>query len=451
MSARIPPNEAALLGASLVDPSAYWRIADLIRPEHFTTSECAAIWRTIVRLAAAGDAFDAVTVGETCGPLATELAANSSYSRANVRAYADRVVDAYLARTVDNAGRRISTLDGTGAERLAAAQRIVRDISAGAAPVRTARDVLQGVVARMQQQCDTGGEMAGLSTGLGHLDRMTSGLQPGDLVIVGGRPSMGKSVLASQFSMHAALNGKGAHVASLEMSAEDWLSRMIAADGRVDFQLVRHARDLGVEEWPRVHEASARLSNSPLTIDDQAFALDAICARIRQQAMATGLSIAVVDYLTYIDLPKGERQDLRVQECTRTLKRLAKELQIPLVLVCQLNRDVESRTNKRPTLGDLRDAGAIEQDADLILFLYRDDYYEPKHHTAGFAELIVAKQRNGKTGTLPLKHDFSHMRFDEAEGLPSAAPEDPDRPGRGFASRYGKARGAADSEARIGA
>lgn len=212
------------------------------------------------------------------------------------------------------------------------------------------------------------------------------------------------------------------------------MKRMIAAESRVPFEHVKNAAAIEDEEWGRVIDASTRLAESPLTIDDQAFALDAICARIRQQALSRGIQLAVIDYLGYMDLPKGERQDLRVQEATRALKRLAKELQIPIVLIAQLNRGVEGRANRRPGMSDLRDSGAIEQDADLICLLHREDYYDKDSHLAGFAELIVAKQRDGKTGTLPLKHRFDVMRFEEAEDLPDSPREQPQE--RGFAKRF---------------
>lgn len=437
----IPQLESAVLGSCMVDPSAFWRIADVTRQDHFTTAQSVALWRAISIAAKSGAPYDVVTMAESTGDLyrfALEVANTDGYRAANVRAYADRLADAYTARAVHQAGSRIAMLEGSGSERLEAAQGIVREISTSAATVRTARDVLGTVHAEMQRQCDENRAVFGLATGFGHLDRMTGGLEPGDLVIIAGRPSMGKSILAMQIAMNVALRGEGVHLATLEMNASSALKRMIASDGRIPFQHVRNASLLEDDEWTRLTGATGRLAAAPLTMDDSEFRCDAICARIRQQAMSRGIALAVVDYLGYMQLPSADRHDLRVQEATRGMKRVAKELQIPVILVAQLNRKADG---DRPKLSDLRDAGAIEQDADLVLFVHREDYYKPEHHTAGFAELIVAKQRNGPTGSLALKSSLHFVRFDEAEGMPSEPEADP-ATATGFAGRYRRTRGA---------
>jgi replicative DNA helicase len=427
--------ESAVVACAMLDAKSFWRVADILRPEHFRDGELASLWSAISANARADRPFDLLTMSDSHGRGVLEIA-NGEYRMGVVRSYAERIVDAYVARSVETAGHRITLLEGSGTERLAEAQRIVRDINTGVAEVRTAQALMREVVQDMQRQANDKRALTGLTTGWRHFDAWTSGLMPGTLNIVAGRPSMGKSVFGMQIGMHAAINGHGVHIASLEMSAEACMKRLISAESRVPFEHVKNATNIEDEEWPRVFDASTRLANAPLTIDDQAFSLDAICARIRQQSMSRGIALAVIDYLGYMDLPKGERQDLRVQEATRALKRLAKELQIPIVLIAQLNRGVEGRQNRRPGMSDLRDSGAIEQDADLICLLHREDYYDKDSHLAGFAELIVAKQRDGKTGTLPMKHRFDVMRFEEAEELPNE-PHQPTQE-RGFAKRFGR-------------
>lgn len=418
--------EAAVLGACLVDATAYWRIADLLKPAHFADHDDRRVFTAIRDAAAKGDAFDAVTLSDTFGRYPLDLA-NGQFSTANVRAYATRVFESYQGRAVTGAAQAILAFAGTGSERLTEAQRLVREISTGSSPVKTAKDVLRDVVPAMQRECD-GTAAVGVTTGWAHVDAATGGMRGGELWIVAGRPSMGKSVFAMQAAMHVAVAGRSVHVATLEMTAEETLRRMIAAESRVQFAKVRNAGEIEPEDWPRIMDATSRLANAKLTLDDAAYGLEEICARVRQRAMSDGLDLVVIDYLGYIQLPKADSYALSIQDGTRTLKRLAKELQIPVVLVAQLNREVGSRSSHRPVLTDLRDSGAIEQDADVVILLHRDDYYAPECETAGFAEAIIAKQRNGQTRALAFRHRFDVMRFEEAEGLPSV-----ERPTRGFA------------------
>ena len=430
--------EEALLACCMADANAYWRIADLVKPEHFTQPADRRLFTLLRERATQGLACDAVSILDAdhgLGRHALELAAGN-YATANVRAYGQRVFERAQSRAVLAAGTQIAALTGTGPEMLAEAQRIVRSISAGSSPVKTARDVLRDVVPAMQRECD-GTEQASVPTGWGHIDRATGGMRPGELWIVAGRPAMGKSVFAMQAAMSAALGGKSAHVATLEMTAEETMRRMLSAESRLPYAKVRNAGELQDEDWPRMSDATARLAGARLSLDDTAYGLDEICARIRQRAMSDGLDLAVIDYLGYIALPKADTFALSVQEGTRTLKRLAKELQIPVLLVAQLNREVGSRASHRPVLTDLRDSGAIEQDADVVILLHRDDYYAPECPTAGFAEAIIAKQRNGMTCALAMRHRFDVMRFEEADALPAVER----RPERGFARRP---RGGAD-------
>lgn len=432
--------EAAVLGACLNDATAYWRIADLTRPEHFTTGVHADIWRTLVELARKGDAIDPVLMVERHGSVVLDIASGNVLT-ANVRAYATKLADSHTSRAVTLAGKRIAELDGPGVDRLSQASQILRDISVGGRSVKTVREVLRPVYERMQRDCDEKKQVQGLSYGWGNLDAMTSGLHPGQLVVVAGRPAMGKSVFAVQLAMQVGLGGSGVHLATLEMTADECLERMIAAEGMVPFSYIKHAAKLEDSDWAKVTAASARLTEAPIKFDDEAFALDDIVARIRQHAMADGIGLAVIDYLGYVKLPKAERHDLAVQDATRTLKRLAKELHIPVVLLAQLNREVGTRSDNRPRLTDLRDSGAIEQDADVVILLHRADYYDPAKN-AGYAEAIIAKQRNGPTGTCHMRHRFDVMRFEESEAPPYV-----EERSTGFAKR---ARGFATADQRAG-
>jgi replicative DNA helicase len=272
----------------------------------------------------------------------------------------------------------------------------------------------------MQTQSDRVTDLTGVSTGFPMLDDMTAGLQARDLVLIAGRPSMGKSLLAMQLAYTAAKAGHTAHIVTLEMSAAQCVLRLIAAESEVLFDHVRDAKRLHDSEWPKVVSAGAKVGALPLFFDEDVYDLRSIVARIRQVHMQSGTRIVVVDYLQLIRGPKAERHDLLIAEITREFKLLAKALGITIILLSQLNRDVELRADKRPGMADLRDSGSIEQDADVVLMIYRDGYYNPESPNKDFAEVLIRKQRQGQTGTVPLHTRFSIQRFDSApEGLPA--------------------------------
>ncbi|MDH5535732.1 MAG: replicative DNA helicase, partial [Betaproteobacteria bacterium] len=263
-------------------------------------------------------------------------------------------------------------------------------------------------------------DVIGLATGFIDLDRMTSGLQGGDLIIVAARPSMGKTALAMNVVEHVALEAKKAvAVFSMEMSGSQLSMRMIGSVGRVDQHELRSGT-FKEDDWSRLVDAVGKLNEAQIYIDDNA-GLNALEVRSRarrlhrQCAELGGLSLIVVDYLQLMSASRGGREENRateIAEISRSLKGLAKELKVPVVALSQLNRSVESRTDKRPMMSDLRESGAIEQDADLILFIYRDEVYNPDTPKRGMAEIIVAKQRNGPTGTFNLTFVGKHTRFE---------------------------------------
>jgi replicative DNA helicase len=261
--------------------------------------------------------------------------------------------------------------------------------------------------------------VTGLATGFADLDEMTSGLQPADLIIVAARPSMGKTALAVNMAEHAALKSrKAVAIFSMEMSASQLAFRLISSLGRIDQQHLRNG-DLAEEDWPRVTSAITLLSETKILIDDTpALSPAELRARARRMKRQYDLGLIVVDYLQLMAVPGNkENRATEISEISRGLKALAKELNIPVIALSQLNRSLEQRTDKRPVMADLRESGAIEQDADVILFIYRDEYYDKESADKGLAEIIIGKQRNGPTGTVKLTFLGRYTRFE------STAPE----------------------------
>ncbi|MGH8091103.1 MAG: replicative DNA helicase, partial [Rudaea sp.] len=256
--------------------------------------------------------------------------------------------------------------------------------------------------------------VTGLATGFADLDEMTAGLQPSDLIIVAARPSMGKTALAVNMAEHAALKSrKAVAIFSMEMSASQLAFRLISSLGRIDQQHLRNG-DLAEEDWPRVTSAITLLSETKILIDDTpALSPAELRARARRMKRQYDLGLIVVDYLQLMAVPGNkENRATEISEITRGLKALAKELNIPVIALSQLNRSLEQRTDKRPVMADLRESGAIEQDADVILFIYRDEYYDKESADKGLAEIIIGKQRNGPVGTVKLTFLGRYTRFE---------------------------------------
>jgi replicative DNA helicase len=258
-------------------------------------------------------------------------------------------------------------------------------------------------------------DVTGIATGYGDLDSKTSGFQPGDLVVVAGRPSMGKTALALNICENVALNvGLPVAVFSMEMGATQLAMRMIGSVGKLDQHKIRTGR-LHNDDWERLSSALGRLNDAPIHIDESP-ALNALELRARARRLhrtCGGLGLIVVDYLQLMQaVTQGENRATEISEVSRSLKALAKELQVPVVALSQLNRGLEQRPNKRPIMSDLRESGAIEQDADLILFIYRDEVYNADSTDKGTAEIIIAKQRNGPIGMVRLTFLGEYTRFE---------------------------------------
>ena len=422
----MPPNsieaERAVLGGLMLDASGWDRVADKVREEDFYRRDHQLVFRAIAALIDANDPCDVLTVTEWLdahgdakveGGLAYvgELA-ESTPSAANVAAYAEIVRERAVLREMIAAGSTIAdrafrTEGRPAVELIEEAEQLVYAIGdrrrSGAGP-EAIRDVLVGVMERIDELYQVKGHITGVPTGFLDLDRYTAGLQRGDLIVVAGRPSMGKTALALNIVESAAIRTKlAAVVFSMEMSSEQLTMRFLSALGGIDAHRIRTGT-LEDADWPRLTSAMAMLNESRIFLDDSAnltpTELRARCRRLKREH---DIGFVVIDYLQLMHVPgTSENRATEISEISRSLKALARELEVPVVALSQLNRSLESRANRRPMLSDLRESGAIEQDADVILFIYRDEVYNEDSTERGKAEIIVGKQRNGPTGTVTL-------------------------------------------------
>lgn len=423
-------SEQSVIGGLMLDQLAWERVADRVSADDFYRHEHVLIYQAIADLIDAGQPVDTLTVSEflerrqelkKIGGLAYLAAlANNTPSAANIAAYAKIVRDKATERRLLTAANEITSLvygEGLTRDKLDRAQSAVMQIAdqrASSGPM-TVREAMPAVLNELERRMNTPG-LLGLSTGFVDLDAKTSGLQPSDLILVAGRPSMGKTTLAMCVAEHVALNEKTtALIFSMEMSREQLLMRSIASVGRIDFQSVRTAK-LSDLEWARLSASAADLIKSNLIIDDTAaLTVMDVRARARRVKREHGLGLIVIDYLQLMS-GAGENRTAEITHISAGLKALAKELSVPVVALSQLNRGLEQRTNKRPAMSDLRDSGALEQDADVILFLYRDEVYNEDSPAAGTAEVIIGKQRNGPIDTIRLAFNGRMVRFDNYIG-----------------------------------
>ncbi len=434
---RVPPHsieaEQAVLGGLMLAREAWDKVADKIGENDFYRRDHQLIFRAIAELSEKGMPSDAVTLGEwfeaqgiaeTVGGVryVVELA-NSTPSAANIVAYAEIVREKSTLRRLIDAGTEISgdafQPEGKSAQELVelAEQRVFRIAEAGSrgrqgfVPMRSA---VKEAFQLLQQRYESRSHITGLPTGFIDFDHKTAGLQAGDLIIVAARPAMGKTSLALNMAEYAALKtGKAAAVFSMEMSSSQLAFRLISSLGRINQQNLRTG-DLADEEWPRVTSAITLLSDTKIFIDDTpSLSPLELRSRARRLKREHDLGLIVVDYLQLMQVPGNkENRATEISEISRSLKALAKELAVPVIALSQLNRSLEQRTDKRPVMADLRESGAIEQDADVIVFIYRDEYYNQESTEKGVAEIIIGKQRNGPTGTLRLAFLGQYTRFE---------------------------------------
>ncbi|MEZ2721753.1 replicative DNA helicase [Paenalcaligenes hominis] len=436
---RVPPHsveaEQSVLGGLLLDNGAWDSIADIITDDDFYRFDHRLIWQHITRLIGLARPADVVTVfesletagkAEESGGLAyLNALAHNTPSAANIRRYAEIVRERSMLRKLVTVADEISSaaFDPKGKE----ARQILDDAEArvfqiaqeGAKGNKGFQDIqplLAQVVERIDELYHREGdsEITGVPTGFVDLDRMTSGLQPGDLIIVAGRPSMGKTSLSMNIGEHIAIEqGLPVAVFSMEMGAVQLAMRMVGSVGLLDQHRMRTGK-LTDEDWPRLTHAVKKVQEAQIYIDESpGLTAMEVRARARRLARQCGqLGLIIIDYLQLMSGSSGsENRATEISEISRALKGLARELNCPLIALSQLNRSLEQRPNKRPVMSDLRESGAIEQDADLILFIYRDEVYNPDSPDKGTAELIIGKQRNGPIGTVRVAFQGSSTRF----------------------------------------
>jgi replicative DNA helicase len=429
----VPPHdqdaELSVLGSILLDPLSVAKVLQFLHPEDFYRENNGQIYRAALDLFAAGEPIDNVTLAaqlQTMGMLdriggRTQLASMQSAvpTAANIEYYGRIVKEKAYKRRLISAGSNIAGFgydDGVEAEEaINQAQSLVFGVADDRDQRELARlyDLLGPAMERISLQMESGQGVIGVPSGFHDLDRMTGGFKDSDLIIVAGRPSMGKTSLALNIALHAALESKKAiAIFSLEMSKEQLTERLLTEQAQIDAQRL-HRGLLSEAEYDRVSNALGPLGEAAIYIDDTP-AMDELTLQLkaRQAKMRHNIDLIVVDYLQLMH-GRSRGDDNRVQEVSsisRALKGLARELRIPVIAISQLSRAPEQRPDKRPILSDLRESGAIEQDSDVVMFLYRPEYYKSEERP-GIAEVIIAKHRNGPTGTIELKFRRDHTRF----------------------------------------
>jgi replicative DNA helicase len=428
----VPPHnleaEESLLGAMLLSRDAVaaaierCSAADFYKPSH------ARVFEAITTLYGQGEAVDAITVAdelhragtlEDLGGTAVLLALQSNTPAISSAGRYARIVEEHaLLRRLIGVANDISDLGYSLPEDVTQAVDQAESMVFEVAQRRTTdtvaslQELLGQSLDRLEELYGRGESITGVPTGYHDLDEQLAGLQPSNLVVVGARPSMGKTALALGFAANAAVQGTPVLFFSLEMSHLEIAQRVLCAEARVDAARMRNGRLLD-GDWPKISHAIGRIGNAPLHIDDNpnVTVMD-IRARARRMKAREGLGLVVVDYLQLMSgRLSAENRQVEISEISRGLKILARELEIPVVALSQLSRNLESRSDKRPMLADLRESGAIEQDADVVMFIYRDEVYNPDSADRGSAEVIIAKHRNGPTGSVELAFVANYARF----------------------------------------
>lgn len=440
---RKPPqsieSEQSVLGGIMLDGNAYDLVSDILSIDDFYRPEHRLVFEIAQKLALEAKPIDVVTVfGELQAQGRAQDAGGIAYlnqlvnavpAAANVRRYAEIVRERSILRALIRAGDEIATMAlspeaANVPDLLDHVQSLVFAIDEksqrGNRTFRKLPELAGAVTSEIQQlyQMHNPDDVTGIPTSFTKLDRMLTGLQKGDLIIVAGRPSMGKTSLALNFAEHIGFNlGLPVAIFSMEMSAEQLTKRFISSIGRIDAQKIRRGR-LDDNDWASFTQAVGRMAKAPVYIDDTpGLTINELRGRARRLIRTSGpLSLVVVDYLQLMSgTTRGNSSENRateISEISRGLKTLAKELDVPVIALSQLNRSVDNRPDKRPVMSDLRESGAIEQDADVIMFIYRDVVYNKDTPTPNEAEVIVSKQRNGPTGIIPMRFDGEFTRFD---------------------------------------
>ncbi|MEH7117447.1 replicative DNA helicase [Neobacillus vireti] len=431
---RMPPQnieaEQAVLGAIFLEPSALTLASEILIPEDFYRASHQKIFNVMLDLNDQGKAVDLVTVTEelAAAKLIEDIGGVSYLSdlsgsvptAANIEYYARIVEEKSLLRRLIRTATNIAS-DGYSREDevealLSEAEKSIMEVAQrkNAGAFHNIKDVLVRTYDNIEEMHNRVGEITGISTGFAELDRMTAGFQRNDLIIVGARPSVGKTAFALNIASNVAIKtGENVAIFSLEMGAEQLVMRMLCSEGNIDAQRLRTG-SLTDDDWGKLTMAMGSLSNSGIFIDDTpGVRISDIRSKCRRLQQEHGLGMILIDYLQLIlgSGRSGENRQQEVSEISRSLKQLARELKVPVIALSQLSRGVEQRQDKRPMMSDIRESGSIEQDADIVAFLYRDDYYDKESENKNIIEIIIAKQRNGPTGTVALAFVKEYNKF----------------------------------------
>ncbi|MGE6379666.1 replicative DNA helicase [Peribacillus muralis] len=431
---RIPPQnveaEQAVLGAIFLEPSSLTVTSEVLIPEDFYRSSHQKIFNVMINLNDEGKAVDLITVTEELAATKnleevggvsylSELA-GSVPTAANVEYYA-RIVEEKsllrrLIRTATNIAQEGYSREDEVEELLGEAEKTIMEVAQrkNSGSFQNIKDVLVATYDNIEILTNRKGDVTGIPTGFAELDRMTAGFQRNDLIIVGARPSVGKTAFALNIAQNVATKTEeNVAIFSLEMGAEQLVMRMLCAEGNINAQNLRTG-SLTDEDWRKLTMAMGSLSNAGIYIDDTpGVRIGEIRSKCRRLKQEHGLGMILIDYLQLIqgDGRSGDNRQQEVSEISRSLKALARELKVPVIALSQLSRGVEQRQDKRPMMSDIRESGSIEQDADIVAFLYRDDYYDKESENKNIIEIIIAKQRNGPVGTVSLAFVKEYNKF----------------------------------------
>lgn len=436
---RVPPQnveaEQSVLGAMLIEREAISKVAEFLRQEDFYREAHRLIYNAMLQLFNKNDAVDLITITEflrkedkleAAGGIAyiTSLA-NSLPTAANVLYHARIVEEKALLRQLINVATEVAGMGYEANEEVAtildtAEKKILgvsnRKVGQDFAPIK---NIIFEALDKIEHLYESKGGITGLATGFKDLDNLTSGLQASDLILIAARPSMGKTAFVLNIAQHVAIREKQpVAFFSLEMSKEQLVQRMLCAEAPIDSQRVRIGQ-LEDKDWPKLIKAADRLSSSPVYIDDTpGISVLEMRAKARRLKIEHGLKLIIIDYLQLMQGGGsgrgGENRQQEISEISRSLKSLARELNVPVIALSQLSRSVESRQVKKPMLSDLRESGSLEQDADIVAFLYREDYYNPDTDKKNITEIIIAKHRNGPVDSVQL---FFHKQFTKFSDL----------------------------------
>lgn len=447
-SLKVPPHsieaEQSVLGGLFLDKDALIKVVERVQADDFYRQDHRTIYNAINALDGEGKPFDLVTVAEwleshqqldDAGGLSYLAAlAENTPSASNVGVYADIVRKRSILRQLISATVKINEtvfnpMGFSSEQVLDFAEQTIFEIAEqetrGKRVYNSIKDLLVGALDRVDELYRKKTPVTGIATGFDDFDERTAGLQKSDLIIVAGRPSMGKTAFAVNIAEHAVIKeGLSAVIFSMEMPGEQLAMRMMSSLGRVDQHKVRTGK-LHDDDWPRLTSAVTLLKDKKLFIDDTPALTPAeLRARCRRIAREHSLDMIIVDYLQLMQIPgTSENRATEISEISRSLKAMARELDVPVVALSQLNRSLEQRPNKRPVMSDLRESGAIEQDADVIVFIYRDEVYDEDTADKGIAEIIIGKQRNGPIGTVKLAFLAQFTRFENYIEEPSYMPD----------------------------